>query len=112
MLATLKRRTESDFYLDMKKGLKERHVPEAVIDSIIRDAIHDARVLFRGCCPQCGAPSARYVDFRRQQGSSELRGTGVWVQYRCSTAPPPGTVRPPEACDFMADHLEPIAANE
>ena len=36
---------------------------------------------------------------------------GEWVMYRCSTQPPPGTLRPDDVCDFMVDFIEGEEAN-
>jgi hypothetical protein len=84
-------------------------VEDSVIDAEIATSIRVAKSLLEGKCPKCGAPPARYVDYKLQQGPSRIPGT--WVAYRCSTAPPPGQERPRGVCDFMIDLKEGDAAN-
>jgi len=100
--------TRPETYSEWASFAREAGLSEEDIDSYIAERNREARALLYGKCPKCGAPSARYVDYARQQGPSEM--PGVWVMYRCSTAPPPGQLRG-NACDFMLDLKEGEAAN-
>lgn len=100
--------TRPEFYAEWAARAREAGGSEEGIDSYIAEQIRIARALLEGKCPKCGAPSARHIDYERQQGPSEM--PGVWVMYRCSTAPPPGQLRG-DACDFMMDLKEGEEAN-
>jgi hypothetical protein len=82
---------------------------EESIAAEIEARIKEAQMLLDGKCPSCGAPIARYVDRERQHGPSGM--PGVWVQYRCSTQPPPGQRRLANACSYMIDLKEGHEAN-
>jgi len=105
----LSARTRPEFYAKWAATARETDLPEEHIDSYIAEQIQAARALLDGKCPKCGAPSARYVDYVRQQGPSDM--PGAWVMYRCSTQPPPGEFRPNDVCDYMLDLKEGEAAN-
>ena len=108
MSRSLLARTLPEFYAEYADEARKMGASEADVAQAVATAIREAKVLADGKCPQCGAPIARYVDYKLQQGPSDM--PGVWVMYRCSTAPPPGTPRG-AACDFMADLKEGEAAN-
>jgi len=110
MSKSLELQTQPAYYHEFAKHLRSGGTSEQRIAEIIAGRIIEASKLLHGICPQCGAPIARYVDYQRQQG--DKRGTpGAWVQYRCSTAPAPGNLRPPGVCDFMVDMVEGDAAS-
>ena len=99
-------RTRPEFYDDVAAKMCEKDLLEEEISSYIAESIREMKALLEGKCPQCGAPSTRYVDSQRQQGSSEVSGTRV--MYRCSTQPPPGERRGGDVCDFMLDLKETV----
>lgn len=101
--------TRPETYTEWAAIAREAGLSETDIDSYIAEQGQAARALLDGKCPKCGAPSKRYVDRRLQQGASNV--PGVWVMYRCSTAPPPGELRPESACGFMLDLKEGEEAN-
>lgn len=107
MNRSLLARTRPEFYTEAIKIARECGASEEEITEQMNDDIRIARLLLEGKCPTCGAPIARYVD-REQQGPSSM--PGVWVMYRCSTAPAPGRPRG-SACDFMIDLVEGDEAN-
>ncbi len=109
MNRSLLARTRRSFYADWAIVARRGGLSEDVVDASIAKEIREAKSLLEGKCPVCGAPSARYVDYTRQQGVSDM--PGMWVMYRCSTAPPPGKLRPDDVCDFMLDLKEGEAAN-
>ena len=109
MNRSLLARTRPGFYKELRHSMRRAGAEEKKILEVIVACIREAQSLLEGKCPQCGAPSARYVDHTRQQGPSEM--PGAWVMYRCSTAPPPGTLRPDGVCDFMLDLKEGHEAN-
>ena len=98
---SLRARTRREFYASFIKGARSGGASQSDIEQGVARAIREASELLAGRCPKCGAPSAVYVDLKRQQGPAEVPGR--WVQYRCSTQPPPGELRPEGVCDFMAD---------
>jgi hypothetical protein len=102
-------RTRPEFYDEFRHSARRAGAEETTIAAAIAEDIRVAKSLLEGKCPKCGAPSARYVNRARQAGPSDM--PGVWVMYRCSTAPPPGTLRPESACDFMVDLKEGDEAN-
>jgi hypothetical protein len=102
-------RTRPEFYAEYRHAARRAGQEDAAIDAAIATSIREAKSLLEGKCPKCGAPSARYVDRRHQQGPSQV--PGEWVMYRCSTVPPPGEIRPEGACDFMTDLKEGQEAN-
>jgi len=102
-------RTRPEFYDEFRHAARRAGAEEATIAEAIARDIREAKALLEGKCPKCGAASVRYVNRMRQGGPSEM--PGVWVMYRCSTAPPPGTLRPESACDFMVDFKEGQEAN-
>lgn len=87
-----------------RRAMAELDVPKDVIEQNIEYQIREFATLAQGKCPKCGAPCTRYVDMGRQQGPTRL--DGIWVQWRCSTQPPPGNVRSPGTCNFMLDLKE------
>ena len=101
-------RTSVAFYDGWSALAREADISEKNIEASSAESIRTAKALLDGKCPKCGAASARYVDYARQEGPSEV--PGVWVMYLCSTAPPPGQPRR-GACDFMRDFKEGEAAN-
>ena len=105
MNKALESRTKREFYADAIERYKELGIPEAEINKQIDGFIEEYTLLFNGVCPQCGEPIARYVDHTRQQGDKGGM-PGGWAQYRCSTAPPPGQLRPANVCDYMLDVVE------
>ena len=109
MNRSLLARTKPEFYDEYRQSAREAGVSDDLIFAAVATAIREAKALYEGKCPQCGAPSARYVDYGRQHGPSNV--PGAWVMYRCSTAPPPGTLRPDGVCDYMLDLKEGEAAN-
>lgn len=109
MNRSLLARTKPEFYDEYRDALRRGGAEEETIASLIEKSMQEARMLLEGKCPKCGAPSARYVDRERQQGPSNM--PGVWVVYRCSTAPPPGNLRPDSVCDFMVNFKEGDEAN-
>lgn len=109
MNRSLEARTRREFYAELMKIMRENGLPEADIEKHVASQIREASALLAGKCPTCGAPSTRYIDYKRQHGPSAMPGT--WVQYRCSTQSPPGQVSPPGACDFMVDLKEAEASN-
>lgn len=110
MNKSLALRMKPEFYEELRAGLARMGVQSTAIDRQIAESIREATALYNGLCPQCGQPSARYVDHERQQGEKGDM-PGGWVQYRCSTAPAPGTIRPEGVCDFMVDLVEGEAAS-
>lgn len=109
MNKSLVQRTYRKFYDDLETRLREAGASEADIVKQIDASILEAKSLLEGKCPKCGAPISRSVDHKRQQGEHSM--PGGWVQYRCSTQPPIGQVRPPDVCDFMVDLVEGEAAS-
>lgn len=109
MNRSLLARTKPEFYAEYRHSLRRGGFEDETISKVIEASIHEAKCLLEGKCPNCGAPSARYVDRTYQSGPSAV--PGAWVMYRCSTVPPPGTVRPDGACDFMLDLKEGDEAN-
>lgn len=109
MSRTLQAMTGSKFYSEWIARALEIGIPETDIYGYVEKCVGEARALLAGKCPLCGAPSARYVDYERQSGPSEI--PGIWVMYRCSTQPPPGQERGKGACDYMLDLREGEAAN-
>ena len=101
-------RTRPEFYAEYIAAARNMGASEKEITAAVAEMIRVAGKLYAGQCPKCGAPIARYIDYKRQHGVSAV--PGAWVQYRCSTAPPPGTPRG-DACDFMVDLKEGEAAN-
>jgi len=110
MNKSLALRTKPEFYKAMRTTLERMNLPKEHIERLIGDSIRVATELYGGRCPKCGQPCARYVDHERQQGEKGDM-PGGWVQYRCSTAPAPGTLRPDGVCDFMVDLVEGDAAS-
>jgi len=108
-MSSLAERCKPEFYINLIQKGREAGYPESLLAQIVNDAMSEARSLLAGKCPKCGAPSARYVDYDRQRGPTDI--PGVWVMYRCSTQPPPGSIRPDGVCDFMSDYVEGHAAN-
>lgn len=108
MNRTLLARTRPEYYAKMAQALRENDISEIDIKEMIDRSVREAQALLDGKCPKCGKPIARYVDRVRQSGPSSV--PGGWVQYRCSTAPPPGTPRD-NACDYMLDLKEGDEAN-
>lgn len=94
-------RTRPEFYEDYIAKLREGGAAESDIERAVARDVREASELLAGRCPKCGAPSAKYVDLKRQEGPTNVPGR--WVQYRCSTQPPPGELRPEGVCDFMVD---------
>ena len=109
MNRSLLARTRPEFYDEYRRSARRAGVEDATISRAIETSIHEAKCLLEGKCPKCGAASARYVDYTHQGGPSNV--PGAWVMYRCSTAPPPGRLRPESACDYMLDVKEGEAAN-
>jgi hypothetical protein len=109
MNRSLLARTRPEFYDEFRHAARRAGAEDKTIADMIAKDIREAKSLLEGKCPKCGAPSARYVDYKLQQGPSRI--PGVWVAYRCSTAPPPGQERPRGACDFMIDIKESDEAN-
>lgn len=108
-MTSLLTRTKPEYYDEYReRGLQLGANPRS-LERQIQIFITEARSLLAGKCPKCGAPSARYVDYQRQQGGHSA--PGAWVQYRCSTQEPPGTPSKPGTCDFMVDYIEHEAAN-
>lgn len=105
MNKSLEALTKPESYASAIEHYRSVGIAEATITKIIAARIKEAKDLYEGRCPQCGEPSARYVDYQRQQGDKG-GAPGVWVQYRCSTQPPPGQVRPAGVCNFMLDIVE------
>jgi hypothetical protein len=101
---SLLERTRPEFYSKWAAEARERGLTENQITRRIAREIRECALMAAGKCPQCLAPIARYVPNPPLQGPSDV--PGVWIQYRCSTAPPPGTLRPEGACDFMVDFKE------
>lgn len=101
-------RTRREFYAKAIRVAREHGASEAEIEAQLAEDIGIAKSLLAGKCPNCGEPIARFVDYERQQGESAM--PGAWVQYRCSTDPPPGKpgLRP---CGFMIDLKEGDATN-
>ena len=66
--------------------------------------VSETESLAAGKCPLCGEPVARYIDRNHQPHAATI---GTFVMYRCSTQPPPGTLRNPKGCLFMVDYQEP-----
>lgn len=108
MNRSLLARTRPEFYDEYVEAARLGGASEGDIAQAVAHAIRDAQALYEGKCPKCGAPAARYVDRKNQQGFSNM--PGVWVSYRCSTAPPPGVPRG-NACDFMVELKEGEEAN-
>ena len=109
MNRSLLARTRPEFYAKAIALVREMGASEEEIAAQMASDIREAQCLLEGKCPKCGAPSARYVNRQQQAGSSSM--PGVWVQYRCSTQPPPSQRRPVGVCDFMADLKEGDEAN-
>lgn len=109
MNRSLLARTDPKFYAEFINGARMCGISDELIDAEVARSICTAQSLLDGKCPQCGAPSAQYVDYKLQQGDSDV--PGAWVMYRCSTAPPPGQLRPKDACDFLLDLKEGEASN-
>ncbi len=109
MSKSLEARCRSEFYDVLRARWRELGLSEKAIASNIARQMNEAENLLRGRCPQCGSKINRYVDYQKQQGSHEI--PGAWVQYRCSTQPPPGSLRPAGVCDFMVDLVEGEAAS-
>jgi hypothetical protein len=109
MSRSLFARTRPEFYDEWAHSARRAHVPQEAVKRSIATEIHQAQALLDGKCPKCGAPSARYVHRGRQSSLSKM--PGEWVMYRCSTQPPPGTLRPDDVCDFMVDFIEGEEAN-
>lgn len=105
MNKALESRTKREFYKDAIEKWKAAGLPESEITAQVDEYIKEYTLLYNGTCPQCGEPVARYVDHNRQQGDKGGM-PGGWAQYRCSTAPPPGTLRPDGVCDYMLDVVE------
>lgn len=93
-------RTRPEFYESFVATARAGGISWGTIEREIARAMREASELLAGRCPKCGAPSAKYVDRKRQEGPTNVPGR--WVQYRCSTQPPPGERRP-GVCDFMVD---------
>lgn len=102
-------RTRPEFYAKYVVAAQRTGTEQSVIDKNVAESIREAKALFEGKCPKCGAACARYVNYAHQGGPSEI--PGAWVMYRCSTAPPPGTLRGDDVCDFMLDLKEGEASN-
>jgi len=109
MSRTLLARTRPEFYAEWVEQARQCGVAEAAISRIIAVEMAHAQALLKSKCPKCGAPISRYVDYKRQQGPSNV--PGMWVQYRCSTQPPPGQRRPDDVCDYAEDLKESEASN-
>lgn len=109
MSKSLEARTRVEFYDGYAKNLLEGGVTQRDVNEAIQGLISQAQSLLAGKCPRCGAMSIRYVNYMRQEGPSSM--PGAWVQYRCSTQPPPGKPRPQGVCDFMVDLKESEASN-
>jgi hypothetical protein len=109
MNRSLLARTRPEFYDEYRHSARRAGVEDATIAAAIATAIREAKSLLEGKCPKCGAPSARYVDRTGPTNVSSI--PGAWVMYRCSTAPPPGQLRPESACDFMLNLKEGDEAN-
>ena len=109
MSRSLQARTRPEFYAKWVERAREAGGSEEQIQASIVGWIREIKSLLEGKCPKCGAPSKRYVDYEEQHGPSQI--PGVWVMYRCSTAPPPGQPRGDDVCDFMIDLKEGEAAN-
>lgn len=101
-------RTKPEFYTAFREHARQCGASEEDVERMIASDIARAQTLLDGKCPECGAPIARYIDHKRQQGASAVPGT--WVQYRCSTSPPPGKSGP-RPCGFMIDLKEGDEAN-
>ena len=101
-------RTRPEFYADAVAIALAMGASRKKMAAQVASDIYEAQCLLEGKCPQCGAPSVRYVNYLHQ-GPSNM--PGVWVQYRCSTQPPPGQLRPDGVCDFMIDLKEGDEAN-
>jgi hypothetical protein len=104
-------RTYPHFYAEWAAGAYEAGGTDKEVEARIAASIREAQELLAGRCPKCGAPLARYVDRRPERQGGPSNVPGAWVMYRCSTAPPPGIVRPNSACDFMVDFKEGDEAN-
>lgn len=98
---SLSARTRPEFYEEYVATLRAGGASEDDIARAVAGYIREASELLAGRCPKCGAPSAVYVDRKRQEGATNV--PGLWVQYRCSTQAPPGERSPEGACDFMCD---------
>lgn len=105
MNKSLELRTQREFYKGVIERWKALGVSETDINKIVDSNIKEFTLLLNGVCPQCGQPITRYVDHNRQQGDKGGM-PGGWAQYRCSTAPPPGKLRPKGVCDYMLDVVE------
>lgn len=107
---SLQDRTKRSFYDEWAKVARRAGLSEAEIEAHVSDSISTIESLIVNKCPKCGQPIARYVNYERQQGPSNM--AGAWVMYRCSTQPPPGqSRRSADTCDFMMDLKEPEASN-
>lgn len=98
------RRRQRSHYDEWVTHARAMDVPEENITKQVDLWVHEAESLAAGKCPKCGEPATRYVNYDYQPHSATL---GTFVMYRCSTQPPPGTLRPKKCCDFMVDLLEP-----
>lgn len=101
-------RTQPAFYDNFRKSARGAGASEEAVERMVAADISVAQSLLDGKCPKCLAPISRYIDHGRQQGPSDMPGT--WVQYRCSTDPPPG-VPGTRKCGFMIDLVEGEASN-
>ena len=109
MNRSLLARTRPEFYAKWAERAREAGGTEEQISGEIASWIREMQSLLEGKCPKCGAPSKRFIDYTNQSGPSSV--PGVWVMYRCSTAPPPGQPRGDDVCNFMIDLKEGEAAN-
>ena len=109
MSRTLLARTYPNYYTRWAVAARRAGGTDEEVAKQVQTWIKEAHDLLAGKCPKCGAPVARYVDYEKQQGPSDV--PGAWVQYRCSTAPPPGERRPDGVCDLMIDIREGEATN-
>lgn len=106
-MSTLRNRTRPEFYAELAASLRTAGLTDADVEEEIARHVQEAKTLLDGKCPKCGEPIARYVNYREAVVPPP---PGVWVQYRCSTAPPPGRSRG-SACDFMVDLRESLEEN-
>ena len=105
MTKSLEARTKPEFYDKTVRHYRSCSMKEPDIAKAVAESIAEAKSLLAGLCPQCGAAVASYP------ANKTCTGGGNWVMYRCSTAPPPGQLRPAGVCDYMVDLLEEELAN-
>lgn len=101
-------RKKRSYYAEWEQRARDdAGLSEERIAKVIGEWIRESDELSKGRCPKCGALATRYVSHEHQHGNLPRSfGEGLFVMYRCSTQPPPGTLRGPEACTFMIDIFE------